>query len=85
MTVAQQYRRELEDMVLTADCDDFEEHGAEAIRLVREAGPAVYIEVAISLLPRQTAIAATDRPVVISDRPLCDTGSPTDVELAAAA
>lgn len=72
-------------MVLIAYCDDFEEHGAEAIRLVREASPAVYIKVAISLLRKQTAIAATGRAVVISDRPLCDTGLPTDVELAAAA
>jgi len=65
-------RNKLDEQMLAVFCEDFERHGAETIRILRESSPYDYLRIAIALLPKQVAVNAAVENVmyVISDRPL---------------
>jgi ribosome-binding ATPase YchF (GTP1/OBG family) len=46
-------RSKLQEIVLKALHEDFEQHGVEAIRRVRERRPEAYLAACVSLLPKQ--------------------------------
>ena len=49
-------RAKLGEAFLTALCDDFHEHGEDAIREVREKRPADYLKVCASLMPKELTV-----------------------------
>jgi hypothetical protein len=49
-------RTKLGLLFVNALCEDFERHGAEALRRVREEDPATYMRVVASILPRELEI-----------------------------
>jgi hypothetical protein len=49
-------RSKLSEAFLTALLEDFEEHGAETISVVRRDDPATYVRVIAGLLPREVAL-----------------------------
>lgn len=54
-------RSKLSEAFLTALLEDFEEHGAETIAVVRRNDPATYVRVIAGLLPREVALDTTTR------------------------
>ena len=55
-------RNKLSEGFLKALAEDFEAHGVEAIKTVREADPSTYLKVIARLLPKDVHI--TERPLV---------------------
>jgi len=56
-------RNKLEEMFVSALCEDFKDNGADAIRKCREEKPEVYLNVIAKVVPRQVEIDATDAAV----------------------
>ena len=52
-------RNKLSEKFLSALCIDFEEHGEDVLRTLRETQPAVYVRVIASLLPTQVEAHAS--------------------------
>ena len=52
-------RNKLSERFLSALCADFEEHGDDVLRTLRETQPAVYVRVIASLLPTQVEAHAS--------------------------
>jgi hypothetical protein len=46
-------RHRLSESFLAAFCEDFEEHGADAIARTRMEDPAAYLRAAVAILPKQ--------------------------------
>jgi hypothetical protein len=63
-------RNRIETKFLKALADDFEQHGADAIKLCRLEQPSTYVKIIASLLPRSLEVTATAVERDLSDEEL---------------
>jgi hypothetical protein len=66
-------RNRIETSLLKALADDFEQHGADAIKLCRLEQPSTYLKIIASLMPRSLEVTATSIERDLSDEEIAAT------------